>query len=114
MPCFRSLSSRYTSIGDVRTTIRNPALLKEGLGNGDDDDDEIADDGNVERDSQCYLPAYALHDYTLERANRKPAVGSLHVRKSSFREMLPVTLLCIGDFLSCRVSPHFSSASLLC
>jgi len=45
--------SRYTSIGNVSNTMRNPALRI------------VAPDG-----SESYLPAYLLSDQTLERAGR--------------------------------------------
>ncbi|KAM3573067.1 hypothetical protein VYU27_004937 [Nannochloropsis oceanica] len=51
----------YTSLGDIRTTIRNPALLKEGGKEG-------GREGSEEKER--YRPAHELVDWTLERANR--------------------------------------------
>jgi len=52
LPYCRLYDEGYTSLGDTRTTVRNPALRR--LEGG-------------------YRPAYALENWTLERANRRVA-----------------------------------------
>jgi hypothetical protein len=91
--------TRYTSIGDVRTTVRNPALLRPEAAaalqqqmmqeqaqgrtattnttntdnDGGDDNDPFA---HLPTDPALFLPAYQLQDYTLERANRTAGGGA--------------------------------------
>lgn len=52
LPYCRLYDEGYTSLGDTRTTVRNPALRRVEGG---------------------YRPAYALENWTLERANRRVA-----------------------------------------